>query len=272
MKVLSIEQIFSRMNSSYKKLGLQILGGYSSFLIPPQGGAQFNFVADNEYLKSTSGGIANDEATFMFGVCRFLKPRRILIIGNSYGVSTLFLSLVNLDSTVVALDKFRVTGNSVTRELLKDLGEKIVLEGSTPEDLSKIIEDHLDGIVDFCLIDAVHSNEVQTAEFQILQHYMSENSVIVFHDVLSTDLMTSFAHLEDINNNFRFKLATKTSSGLGLAMRGEFDSEFENYLEYFTQSFETVYKFSASIEALRISKYFTADSNTMYKIPLHPQT
>jgi hypothetical protein len=114
----SIEVVFSKMNSLYRNLGLQILGGYSNFLVSPVNGAQFNFVADSTSLKSTSGGIANDEATFLYGLCRYLEPKKILVIGNSYGVSTLFLSLVNMESNLVALDKFRVNGNAVTRELL----------------------------------------------------------------------------------------------------------------------------------------------------------
>jgi len=260
------------MNQLYRSMGLQILGGYSSFLVQPINGAQFNFVADDTFLKSTSGGIANDEATFLYGICRFLKPKKILVIGNSYGVSTLFLSLVNLDSDLVALDKFRVNGNRVTRELLKEFDHKTVIEGSTPEDLIAIIDKYLDGTVDFCLIDAVHTDEVQTAEFKILQHYMSKKSIIVFHDVISTNLKESFNQLKDINDTFEFRLATKTSSGLGLAIKGDLDSEFENYLAYFTQSLETVSKFNLTIEALGLSDYFSVDSTNAFKIPPHPQT
>lgn len=272
MVVLSIEVVFSKMNSLYRSLGLQILGGYSSYLVQPINGAQFNFVADDTSLKSTSGGIANDEATFLYGICRFIKPKKILVIGNSYGVSTLFLSLVNLDSDLVALDKFRVNGNKITRELLKEFGNKTVIEGSTPEDLVAIIDRYLGGTIDFCLIDAVHTNEVQTAEFKILQHYMSKTSVIVFHDVISTNLTESFNQLKDINKAFEFRLATKTSSGLGLAIKGDLDLEFQNYLAYFTQSLETISKFNLTIEALGLSGLFPIDSTNAFKIPPHPQT
>ncbi|ASY13844.1 methyltransferase [Candidatus Nanopelagicus hibericus] len=270
--MLSIEVVFSRMHSLYRNLGLQILGGYSNYLVQPTNGAQFNFVADDTFLKSTSGGIANDEATFLYGICRFLQPKKILVIGNSYGVSTLFLSLVNLESDLVALDKFRVNGNAVTRELLKDMHHKTVIEGSTPEDLIAIIDRYLGGAVDFCLIDAVHTDEVQTAEFKILQRYMSAKSVIVFHDVISTDLMKSFNQLRDLDNTFDFKLATKTSSGLGLAIKGDLEPEFESYLAYFTQNLDTVSRFSLAIDTLNLSRYFPAESIKAFKIPPHPQT
>lgn len=270
--MLSIEEVFSKMNSLYNRQGLQILGGYSGFLVPPESGAPFNFVADDTSLKSTSGGIANDEATFLYGICRYLKPKNILIIGNSYGVSTVFLSLSNLDSNVVALDKYRVSGNLLTRELLKDLGMKIVLEASTPDDLVHVIETHMDGVVDLCLIDAVHTNEVQTAEFKILQNYMSSRSVIVFHDVVSTDLMKSFNELQTINGDFKYLLVTKTSSGLGLALKGEIDPDFNNYLSFFSHGLDTVHKFRLTIESLGRPKYFKNDSITTFKIPPHPQT
>ena len=270
--MLSIEEVFSKMNSLYKRQGLQILGGYSDFLVPPESGAPFNFVADDTSLKSTSGGIANDEATFLYGICRYLEPKNILIIGNSYGVSTVFLSLSNLDSNVVALDKYRVSGNSLTRELLKELGAKIVLEASTPDDLVHIIEAHMDGVVDLCLIDAVHTDEVQTAEFKILQNYMSSRSVIVFHDVVSTDLMKSFNELQSINSDFKFLLVTKTSSGLGLALKGEIDTNFSNFLSYFSHGLDIVHKFRLTIESLGRPKYFKNDSMTTFEIPPHPQT
>jgi len=268
----SIEVVFSKMNSLYRNLGLQILGGYSNFLVSPVNGAQFNFVADSTSLKSTSGGIANDEATFLYGLCRYLEPKKILVIGNSYGVSTLFLSLVNMESNLVALDKFRVNGYAVTRELLNDMKHKTVIEGSTPEDLISIIDKYLDGTVDFCLIDAVHTDDVQTAEFEILRHYMSKKSIIVFHDVISTDLMKSFLHLSEIDNTFDFKLATKTSSGLGLAIKGDLNTEFEDFLAYFTQDLKTVLKFKQAIETPTLSRYFHSESIKAFKIPPHPQT
>jgi predicted O-methyltransferase YrrM len=270
--MLSIENIFSKMHSLYAGVGLQILGGYSNFLVQPQNGAQFNFVADEKALKSTSGGIANDEATFLFGICRYLEPQNILIIGNSYGVSTVFLSLTNLDSKIVAIDKYRVTGNALTRELLKDLGTNVILEASTPDELVHIIETHMNGLVDLCLIDAVHTDEVQTAEFKILQNYMSTKSIIVFHDVISTDLMKSFSELKNINNEFKYLLATKTSSGLGLAIKGPIDPNFSNFLDYYTHSLDTVYKFRLTIESLGRPKYFNDNSMTALEIPSHPQT
>ena len=71
--MLSIEEVFSKMNSLYKDQGLKILGGYSHFLVPPESGAPFNFVAYDTSLKSTSGGIANDEATFFVWNLPILK-------------------------------------------------------------------------------------------------------------------------------------------------------------------------------------------------------
>lgn len=96
-------------------------------------GAQFNFVADDTFLKSTSGGIANDKATFFVWDLPIFTAKKILVIGNSYGVSTIFLSLVNLESDLVALDKFRVNGSVVTSELLKDMRHKTVLKDLLPK-------------------------------------------------------------------------------------------------------------------------------------------
>jgi predicted O-methyltransferase YrrM len=168
------------MASRYKALGLTILGGYSNYIFPPIHSSQFNFVADSSEIKSTSAGIANDEATFLYGLSRYLAPEKILIIGNSYGVSKVFLSLANQDAKVVAIDKFRIKGNQVTRDLLHDIKDKLIKEATTPDDLEEIITKYLGGVVDLCLVDAVHENEVQSAEYAILRKYVSNKAIIVF--------------------------------------------------------------------------------------------
>jgi predicted O-methyltransferase YrrM len=268
--MLSIEQVFSEMASRYKALNLTILGGYSNYVFLPINGSQFNFVADSSELKSTSAGIANDEATFLYGLSRYLEPKKILIIGNSYGVSTVFLSLANQDAKVVAIDKFRIKGNQVTKDLLHGLEDKLVIEASTPDDLEEIIAKHLGGVVDFCLVDAVHTNEVQSAEFAILRKYMSNNSIIVFHDVLSTGLLKSFNEIKR-DPDFSFHLATKTSSGLGLAIRGKFNEGFDSFIEFFCHPLQIVLNFKSTLNTNQEMIDFSVMQKENFKIPNHPQ-
>jgi hypothetical protein len=67
-------------------------------------------------------------------------------------------------------------------------------------------------------------------------------------------------------------LTTKTSSGLGLAIKGDIDTDFSNFLAYYSHSLDTVYKFRLAMESLGRPEYFNNISITALKMPAHPQT
>jgi predicted O-methyltransferase YrrM len=273
-EICPLSFVFSEIYRRYADLNFEVFGGFSPYLSGSNKRTLGNYIANDELLMSSSGGIANDEATFMYGLCEVMKPKNILVIGNSYGFSTLFLSLVNPNANLVAFDKFRTEGIKVTQKLLDGLHHKNVIQASTPDDIPSIVSNYFpEKKIDFVLVDAVHTNEMQTAEFDVLKPYLNDNSIIIFHDVVSCDLLDSYHFLEKSNPNRIFRLMHKTSTGLALCLTGAASEYLINYLNYFSAKEDRIFKFHAmmlknsSDACTRIFEKFESD----LRFPPHPQ-
>lgn len=94
-------------------------------------------------------------------------------------------------SKLVAFDKVRISGINLTNKL-SDKPQHIAIKGSTPEDIALIIRSYLDGEYDLVLVDAAHTNEVQTSELEIFKNFLSSTSAVLFHDILKCNLVESF--------------------------------------------------------------------------------
>lgn len=267
-----LSYVFAELTRRYQEDGLEVLGGFSPFItgFAPRNG---NYIARGDVFLSTSAGIANDEAVFMYGLCEQIDPKKILIIGNSYGFSTVFLALTCPGAKLIAFDKYRTEGIKTTNRLLYGLNDKEVVQASTPDDIPYIIETKLDGEVDFVLIDAVHTNDMQTAEFEILNKYLSSRSIVVFHDVISCGLLNSLSHLKRKYNEYDFRIINKSSTGMAVCLKGEKGECLENYLNYFSVDNERVLGFNCLM--LKSMSESTAelfsDCDSKYRFMPHPQ-
>lgn len=263
IKTSHIAAVFSELFKRYKKLGFDIYGSYSPYLKAKK---PSNYVVKQKKLMCTSGGITNDEMFIMYPILLTLKPKNILIIGNAYGISTLFVSLSLKNSKVVALEKYRTNGISITKKLLKGIKNKYVVKGSTPEDLEKIIKKYFNNKLDMVFVDAVHTNEYQTKEFLIYEKYLSRNSVVFFHDIISCNLFESFNFLKNKYKNYYFKLFNKSSNGSAICMKKKSYKLLENYFNYFsTQELKT----SEFIEFINNKQ--KKNNKIKFFTPKHPQ-
>ena len=270
--ITNLFDVFTQLRKRYKDNGMEVYGGFSPFISTSNFGL-CNFIEKDDVLLSSSGGIANDEAMLMHCMCQALEPKKILVIGNSYGFSTLFLSLTNPESTLVAFDKFRVKGIELTSKLVKGLPEKHVIKASTPDDIPHIIDKYFDGNVDFVLIDAVHTNEMQSREFMILDEFISSSGTVIFHDVLSCNLLPSFYQLRNSFNDYKFKILHKSSTGMGVAVKNEVAPKLKDFLDYFSMDEERVLKFVTKmlIEVGPGSSELFKGIQTDFQFPPHPQ-
>ena len=219
-----------------------MLGCYSNAL-----GANINtnLISKKKIILSTSGGISNDEAQMLYMITQKSNPKSILIIGNSYGFSAVFLSLSCPNAKLVAFDKYRTRGIKVTKNILKNYKNKFIIKASTPQDLKKIALKYFNNSIDFVLIDAVHTNEMQTKEFTILQKSLSLESVVVFHDVLSCNLLDSFNYLKKkYSKKGRFFILNKTSTGMGLFVSKKLlNREMYDFLRYFNTDEKRLFEY-----------------------------
>ena len=262
--------ILAECKRRYQALGLKVTGSFY-FLGPMGHFSMNNYVLDQNEILCSSGSISNDEGNVLYEISQALEPKRILIIGNAYGFSTILLSLMNPTSKLIAFDKFRQNGIKVTNQLLHNSPQHIAIQGSTPEDIGSIIENYLDGSCDLVLIDAVHTNEMQKAEFEILKSYLSEKSIIVFHDVLSCNLLESWDSISRENNNMKFFLISKSVSGVGLALKGEYSVDLLDYLTFLSPALEETYQLVDFFQKQRFNDgIFSSLESTVTSRP-HPQ-
>lgn len=268
-----LHSVFSELRRRHKELGADIVGGFSP-AVAPLGGTSSNLIVRSGECLSTSGSIADSEMFLLHGVCEILEPKKILVIGNSYGLSTAFFALSNPQAEVVAFDKFRIQGLEFTRKLCAGL-RVTAIEASTPEDIEGVISTHFDGQVDMVLVDAVHENDVQSAEFRVLAPLLSDTGTVIFHDVLFSNLIESMTQLTEEYPAFDFRILAKTFSGLGVATRSR-STDLSSYLEYFESSPEIVarseHMFLREIAPSGIDYFGRNDLGPAYRSLPHPQT
>lgn len=268
--VSSWSVIIQEIQERHSRLGAKVVGGFASS-VAPLTADEGNFVVRGDLCLSSSGSISDSEMAFTIGLSEIVKPRRILVIGNSYGLSTLLLSLANPEAVVVAIDKFRTKGLQFTEKLCEGLNVKAI-QGSTPDQLESIVMEHLDGEVDLVLVDAVHENSTQSAEFRILAPLLSNSSIVVFHDVLSCDLLPSVRELAQEFPEYIFKVLPKTTSGLAVSYKSN-QKDLSGFLAYYGADAQLVSDF----QYLLASRWgnprasFFEDVKGPVSFPPHPQ-
>src|SRR5262245_53996069 len=110
-----MKTILPKLIAMYRASGLEPMTGYSSHFF---GGYAYasctTFVRDNAVRGCN--GLALQEIMFVEGLRDYLEPKRILVIGNSYGWSTLALALMFPQARVVGIDPVE-EGNAITNEI-----------------------------------------------------------------------------------------------------------------------------------------------------------
>ena len=66
---------FFPSSKRYKENGMEIYGGFSPFISNSMSRGLCNYIEKDNVLLSSSGGIANDEATLMHCICQALEPK-----------------------------------------------------------------------------------------------------------------------------------------------------------------------------------------------------
>ena len=91
---MNFPELVNTLVDIYKKSNTRIIGGYPNHFTNTSEASLFNYVLKNNKIISTSGSISNDELFVIYNLSKYINPTNIYIIGNSYGISTIFLSLL----------------------------------------------------------------------------------------------------------------------------------------------------------------------------------
>jgi predicted O-methyltransferase YrrM len=211
--------IISKLVEMYRAEGIDICTGLSSHEFG-LGGPFTRFFKSGRDI--TDGlGIAMQEIYLLEHMLSVYQPRHIIIIGNSQGWSTLAMSLLLPDSTVVAIDsgdcENSIEGLELTNRMAASAGlNKLrALKGVSPRDTTAIVDAELNGRVDFAFIDGLHTNEQIFLDFLAISHRAAEDAVYLFHDVHVWNLYDGMARIEALAGHAAHIL-TATPSGMAL--------------------------------------------------------
>ena len=172
-------------------------------------------------------------------------PERILIIGNSFGWSTLLISLLWPKAEVAAMDiGLQPPGDKAQAmlegmlqwlrgdepplnpkptygiELTNELAEKHNLKArailsSSPRDVASVAAKHLGGPPQFVFIDGYHIPPQVILDFDACYEVAGKNCVYLFHDVINWGLRDAFESCRR-KSGLEGGILWRTPTGLGL--------------------------------------------------------
>jgi hypothetical protein len=227
--------ILPKLLAIYKDHGWDILTGYSPYHFGGSGSVPFTSFL-NRGTKRLMGhqGLALQEIMFLEHFGSYFEPKRILVVGNAFGWSTLALALIFPEARVVAIDPME-DGNAVTNELASRHGlNALAVKGESPHDVAAICAAHLQGPCDLALIDAVHTNEAMAADFEACLPCGHEGTVYLFHDVIDWALLEGFQRI-CTSHHMSGQVLTRTPSGMAIAYQKIPDGLLA-YIEVFTDN------------------------------------
>ncbi|WP_185961551.1 class I SAM-dependent methyltransferase [Telmatospirillum sp. J64-1] len=178
---------------AYEAHGFTISTGLNSFLFNNARAAPFTWLMRNGRSVTEGLGIALQEVHFFEQLCAASQPKRVFVIGNSFGWSTIALGLINPKSRIVAIDAGydhnSLEGLELTNLISSELGLNVSATlGTSPQDVDKIIATQLDGPIDLAFIDGLHTNEQVLKDALAVWPHLSPEGIMVFHDVIMCGL------------------------------------------------------------------------------------
>jgi len=125
---------------------------------------------------------------FLFNTCRFLKPRTILELGTSLGISTLYLAGSHPEARVITIEGCPEI-SEIANNLFKRSGwDNIDLLNGDIQDLLPEIAQQASPI-DLFFIDANHSYSPTNMYFDMCRTHSSPGGVGIVHDIHSSNSM-----------------------------------------------------------------------------------
>lgn len=180
--------IVPRLVDLYRDEGISIVTGLNVFQLGGLCSAPFTrFIRNGE--NCTDGlGISLQEIFFLECLFDGYRPKRLFIIGNSFGWSTVAVALLNPESRVVAMDALIDKNSKVGLDLTNRIVSKAKLSnveavrGMSPQDVKDVLTRYFPEAPDFVFIDGKHTNEQVLLDFQAV-HQITGDAVFLFHDV-----------------------------------------------------------------------------------------
>ena len=225
--------MLTRLHEIYRSAGLQPLTGHSTKHMHDWADAPFTRFYNGEGIVGCAG-LSLFEIMFVEHLGTYIDPRSVLVIGNAHGWSTLALALTFPKAKILALDP-----DQVGVELTNDLARKNKLSvdavvGTSPDSVKPACAEHLNGAVDFVLIDAIHTNDALKTDFFASAEVASKDAFYLFHDVINWKMVDGFKSMQAAPG-LGGRILTRTPSGMGV-LHGEISPELAQYLDCFSDN------------------------------------
>jgi hypothetical protein len=226
--------LFPRLVRLYERHGYQVLSSVAPLLwvrlatdksrplVTPPNDRLFTYILSNDVFCSGGGGLHMTEIYFLECLAEVLSPSRIFVIGNAFGWSTLALALGFPEARVVAIDSDGVPGGNRGVAFTNAAAEAAGLNAtavvaSSPQDVQRVVDEHLGGPIDLVLIDGDHTNEQQSIDFEACRAVASPDCVYLLHDVLNWDMIPGLKAIAAANEGrLNAELLTRTASGMAI--------------------------------------------------------
>jgi|ERR1035441_9750976 hypothetical protein len=230
----------------YEGDGFEVHTGWNSHHLDNWRDAPATYLKkDGRPLNTGGGGLCWQEIPCVELISFCVPAERILVIGNSFGWSTLLMSLLWPDAKVVAMDigvqppadaAQRLLGTILRRlrgdepplnpkatygiELTNDLAERHQLKAkavlsASPQDVGWVVDKHLGGPPDFIFIDGYHIPPQVLLDFDACHKVAAQNCVYLLHDVINWGLRGSFESCQK-RNGLQGGILWRTPTGMGL--------------------------------------------------------
>lgn len=236
--------ILNRLVDIYERRGFRVASGLNADAFGGFWLAPFTWLFDGDGVYARGSGIALQEVYFLECLFEDYRPKTLFVIGNACGWGTLALALLNPEATVLAIDngsdRHALEGIEFTNRVAREegLNAKVVL-ASSPQDVGRVIGDHLEGPVDFAFIDGEHTNEHIELDFDAVRPHADPACVHLFHDVHLSRLRQGFESIRR-RSGLSGRVLLGTPSGMGILYDAAHDPPIERTLQSFSADDEIV--------------------------------
>jgi len=166
--------------SSYKK---ELLKNPFSIKVTDYGAGSKVFSSASRKISRIARyvGISNKKAILLMNLMQYFKPRHILEIGTSLGISTAAMAISNRTSTIISLEGCQETGN-IAKNMFKKYclnNIKLVIENFK----TSLIKESKNKTFDFIYFDGNHTKEATLKYFKLIASSVKNDSVLVVDDI-----------------------------------------------------------------------------------------
>ena len=181
--------MFPKVLNAYAKLGYSVDLGSPSKL--------YSSIIDTKKNRTIncSGGFTVSDVFLFSSIAKLIDPLNILVIGNSFGLSTFVLADLFPNAKIDAVDaeledNEPQLGSEITRKIaMSDFNNVTFTKGLSPDDLPKVANGKT---YNFIFVDAMHTNDAVLKDYYGIQNMIDQNCVIYFHDVANCKMFESW--------------------------------------------------------------------------------